>query len=175
MGKVKKTNKNQQEYDSIIQAALMKNKNLINDNIIDVVCKSLIEWVQDDNSLRIDQFLYSRKLTRSKFYNWLKIYPKLQEYFDMAIMAIANRRDIGAMTRKYDSHYISKTMGFYCQVHKDEHKREIELKQAADANTFAGIKVIKLPASLDLISDEYIEENKDRVESDKFLPKNMEK
>jgi hypothetical protein len=82
--------------------------------------KEVIAWARNNpDAIKIGQFLEEKGIGRRSWNRWCENYPDLQEAYEHAKMIIGNRREFGALTRKYDSGYVSKTQITYCEDYKE--------------------------------------------------------
>lgn len=83
--------------------------------------RELKDWVMGDpEALKISQFLEKKGLLRRTWSKWLQKSDRLADMNDFALMVIGNRREIGLLTRKYDSQSTTFTM-----IHYDEEWRNM--------------------------------------------------
>lgn len=67
------------------------------------IAKELLEWAQNDKkALRLSQFYNSKKIPRKTFEGWYK-YDYFKEAKDMALLFIADRREIGTLEKRYEA------------------------------------------------------------------------
>jgi hypothetical protein len=92
----------------------------------------LRSWADKDTSLRINDFYNEHGIHCQTYYEMMGRCEELKEAHDYTLERISSRREIGAITRKYDSVSIYKTLGFYDAVYRSEQKRAAELKLEAE-------------------------------------------
>jgi hypothetical protein len=68
------------------------------------LAKELVKWVEDDEeAFRIYKFLRLKKIPTNTYYRWKSSNEDLSDAHDFANMVIAERRERGAILRKYDT------------------------------------------------------------------------
>jgi hypothetical protein len=120
---------------------------VVTEKTIEDLAKDFYTWANQEDSLRIDDFIDIVGFSKTTFYKWVDLYPELKRALEYALRRIASRREIGASTRKYDSNSIYKTLAFYDEIYRGEQKRVSELKleaEKADMNR-------KLTIELDIV------------------------
>lgn len=85
----------------------------ITEAFIDRFSKDIISWANDPKSLRISQFFNGKGIPGRTYWGWTEKYEKIKDAHEYALSVIADRREIGALERKYDSGYIANTMVMY--------------------------------------------------------------
>ena len=79
-------------------------KEILTTSTLDRICQELIEWVcKEEEAIKINQFLALKGIPYGTWHNWMEKSEKLKEYVAHAKMIIGNRRELGAITRKFDS------------------------------------------------------------------------
>ena len=78
------------------------------------LARELVAWARgDENALKVSQFLEMNGINRRTWNRWCEKYEILRDAYEYALMCIGNRREIGVMTRKFDSSSTSLLMPFY--------------------------------------------------------------
>jgi hypothetical protein len=125
--------------------AVLSQTNAAPDYIVNEVSQDLENWAENTPALRINDFLLQRKLSPNIFYGWLEKFPRLKEAYEFALMAIASRREVGAITRKYDSGSALKMMPQYDKDWANMMRFEADLKKQSQGDTAVTINVIEEP------------------------------
>jgi len=98
------------------------------------LAEDLVAWSKLDTSLRIESFYDDKGIGEDDYYRFLKRCEPLKHSHDLAIRRIAVRRDLGAMTRKYDGSWIAKTQSYFDKVYREARKFEADLTKDAQDN-----------------------------------------
>lgn len=96
----------------------------VSEAFIERLAREMVDWSKLEDSLRITQFFNQRGIPNGMIYKWMEKFPMLKQAHEFAMGAIADRRDIGAITRKYDGNYIDKSQAMY----DPEYKKFLEWK-----------------------------------------------
>lgn len=92
-------------------------KKPVTDTFLEMLASTYIKWVKEETKcLLFTEFLQYQGIRREDFYRWLLRSEKLRQAHDFVIMVLCNRREVGAITRKYDSSMITKMHGFYSDI-----------------------------------------------------------
>jgi hypothetical protein len=92
----------------------------ISEDSLDKLAEELVRWaVNDDDALKLSQFYIKHGFYDSDFYNWCARNKNLEIAHKTAMIAIGNRREIGAIKRKYDSGTINTSMSIYDKQWKE--------------------------------------------------------
>ena len=82
---------------------------------IERLAKELVAWLRKNpDAIKVSQFLEEKGIHQQSWTRWCNNYPVLGEANEHAKMIIGNRRELGAMTRKYDPGFTAVTMYHYC-------------------------------------------------------------
>lgn len=103
-------------------------------------CVRLVEWAQLDDSLVLLDFIDSRGYSEDTFYDWCKKFENFQEAHLFAKRRIGSRREVGAMTRKFDGNFVAKMMGHYSKAWREEMMFAAKLRE--DNSKQNDIKII---------------------------------
>ncbi len=99
-------------------------KKPVTDTFLDMLASTYVKWVKEETKcLLFTEFLQYQGIRREDFYRWLLRSEKLRAAHDFVIMVLCNRREVGAITRKYDSSMITKMHGFYSDIWVQETTR----------------------------------------------------
>lgn len=85
----------------------------VSEAFIERLAQEMIDWSKEDDALRITQFFNKRGIPNPMLYRWMEKYPFFKQAHEYVMAVIADRRDVGAITRKYDGNYIDKSLGMY--------------------------------------------------------------
>jgi len=112
----------------------------ISDAFIERLAYDLVVWaVDNDDALKLSQFILDKRIYPKTFYSWTKRYQVLEMAKEVALEAIGNRREIGAITGKYNVNIVMSQMAKYDQSWWSLEERRTRLKakvqQKVDTNT----------------------------------------
>ncbi len=99
---------------------LTYDKKLFTTKVAEAYAKELTNWADtDESALKIAQFLQKKGINKRTWYRWCQKYEILADANDFALMALGNRREVGLLTRKYDSQSTMLSMLHYDSDWKD--------------------------------------------------------
>lgn len=112
----------------------------VNEAFIDRLAQEMIDFAELETTIRPSQFWISKRLHNQNIYRWKEKWPQLERAYAHLLSQCALRRDIGAVTKKFDGNYVDKTQAMY----DPEYKKFLEWKASlADReNTLGNIKVV---------------------------------
>lgn len=112
----------------------------VTEAFIDRVASDMIAWSKKDTSLRITDFFNELGIPNAMLYKWMKKWPNLQHAHTYTMSVIAGRRDVGAITKKYDGAYIKDSQAMY----DPEYKAFLEWRAGLnkDKDMVGNIKVV---------------------------------
>lgn len=100
----------------------------VDEVILQRVAQDLKNWADQDESLRIDDFIDSRGLCLDSYYKWQERCEELKVAHKYALRRIGSRREKGALTRKYDANSIFRTLAYYDPIYREERRIAAALK-----------------------------------------------
>lgn len=127
-----------------------KNMNSWRDDIdepfINKLCVDLIGWSQQNNSLRLTQFVGLFGIELPMLYRWCKKFPQLQRAKQYALDRLADRRELGVAFGNLNSSAILSTMTMYCDTWAAAKQYEAQLKTQSTKMSFEDLSacVMKL-------------------------------
>ncbi len=87
---------------------------------IERLARELVAEVRgNEQMLKVNEFLERRGINRRTWNGWLQKYEILSEAYNFALMVLGNRREIGVLTRKFDSGSTSLLMPLYDEDWRD--------------------------------------------------------
>lgn len=89
----------------------------------------IMEWAQDENSLRMVDYIDFRGYTPETYYEWVKKYPEIKIAHEFALRRIGSRREQGAMIRKFSEGTIHRTLGYYDTIFASETQKLAQMKE----------------------------------------------
>jgi len=96
---------------------------------IDELAVELFDWaVNDPDALILSEFFDIKGISPTYIARWKKRSPILKESCEIAKAVIANRREKGAIKRKFDSNFIYRTMPLYRKSFKELEKWRSSLR-----------------------------------------------
>lgn len=119
----------------------------IQEEYIDRLCEDWKQWAKLETSLRIRQFWNERGISITCVYRWMKEWPQLQETHDYVLDVLADRRDIGALTRKLDGAQVRETFALYDPDFKAYLQWRASLTKKED--TEGGITTVEIPVFIE--------------------------
>lgn len=117
----------------------LKNKP-VSEAFIQRIAQDMIAWAQKPNSLRITQFYNELGIPNTYIYRWMEKYEDLKLAHDYAFSMIADRREIGAIEKRYDSTIIRESMPIWDPAYKAH--LEWKAKLAKQEEQVGNIKVV---------------------------------
>jgi len=99
------------------------------------IAQKVIKWAQEEESLKMDQFLIKYGIEQSDMDRWRDRCPELKDAWKFAKMIIGTRRELGALTGKLDRSIVAFTMPVYCREWKEQAEWRAKLKQTETEST----------------------------------------
>jgi hypothetical protein len=97
-------------------------------------CVLLKDWADLEDSINIYDYFNTQGYSPVIFYKWCQRFPELSEIHDYAIRKLGSRREMGAMTRKYDASTVHRTLGYYHHIWRQETAALAKLKEDASSH-----------------------------------------
>jgi hypothetical protein len=110
-------------------------KDFITNTMLDRLGQELIEWAyatDSEKGIKIKQFLALKGIHDKTWNDWCTKYPSLREAHDYAKMILGNRREEGAITKKWDVGVFNFMQPMYDEDHMKMLKDREDLKKSAD-------------------------------------------
>jgi len=108
----------------------------VSEHFMYLLAKDLTNWAtHDKNALILKQFFLEKGVSTSDVHRWRKKNKLLDSAIEFAKGAIGARREVGALTRKFDANIVMKTMMNYCDEWKQAEVWRAELKQKQEEKT----------------------------------------
>jgi len=105
----------------------------VSEKFIHLLAKELVDWaIHNENALILKQFFFEKGIGTSDIHRWRKKNEGLDSAIKFAKEAIGVRRELGALTKKFDSRTIMKTMANYCDEWKEAELWRARLKNLAE-------------------------------------------
>lgn len=105
---------------------------------IDELAVELYDWaMNNEEALKLSSFFTKRGISGDTLKRWKKRSKKLKVAHELAKAAIGERRETGALSRKYESNFIYKTMPLYDKEYKvlEEWRATINRKNEQEEKT----------------------------------------
>lgn len=120
--------------------------------------RRMIEWSEKDDSLMFTQFLRMNGMNESTFLRLARKFPVLAEAQEYTLSALGDRRELGALNRKYDGHTAGRVMAYYSKPWRWVEEWRSELRKANDDQSEQRITVVfeAFPSS-DLVPERKVE------------------
>ena len=91
-----------------------KKKEILTTTSLERICDELVEWAtKEDDAIKINQFLALKGIPYGTWHNWIEKNEILRNAVAHAKMIIGNRREYGAMTRKFEAGNTMYVMSLY--------------------------------------------------------------
>lgn len=114
----------------------------INEVGIERLAEEIVCWARDDEeALKVTQFIFKKGISRAQWSKWCAKNPSLLEAHNTAKEIIGNRREIGALNRKFDPGTVNYTMPFYDSEWKAGLEWRASLKEKKD-DTASGPQIV---------------------------------
>jgi len=124
-------------------------KKPISEGFINDMSSRLIDFANNGDkngeAFRINDFFDAMGMSRGEFYRLVGIWPQLKSAHEYALSRIASNRERGAATRKYEASTIKSTIGFYCDISREEQKRLAALREETESS-HENIQFVLIPA-----------------------------
>ena len=86
----------------------------VSESIVRQIATDLTTWAKTNkNALKLSEFYLDRGIPNSTFYFFKKKFPFFNEAIGTALEILGNRREIGAVRKKFDAGMISSQMAKY--------------------------------------------------------------
>jgi hypothetical protein len=100
---------------------------------IEVLAEQLVEWaLNDDNATKMRPFFNARGITTNDVKRWSKRSKKFELAFKIAKAAVGDRREHGALVKRYAEKMVMFTMHHYDDEWKNFDKYHAELRLAEE-------------------------------------------
>lgn len=86
--------------------------------IIRRIIDEMIEFAERPTTLTAKQFWNEKKINSRYYHLWKEKHPDLEQAYNYLLAKIAERRDLGAITRQYDGNYIKDSQPIYDPEYK---------------------------------------------------------
>jgi hypothetical protein len=104
----------------------------VTEAFIDRISNELLNWAQNDNdALKLTEFFNKKRIPKSTWEAWNR-YPIFKAARALAVEALGNRREKGAITRKYDATTINVMMPLYDSDWKENVEWRAKLKSESE-------------------------------------------
>jgi hypothetical protein len=110
---------------------------------VELQCVKLKEWADQEDSLNIHDFIDSQGYNPATFYKWCDKFPQLHETHQYAIRRLGSRREMGALTRKFDASTVHRTLGYYHYIWRQETIALAKLKEESAAQNETKVVIIE--------------------------------
>lgn len=123
----------------------------INILILERIQKELLDWAfNNDDALKITQFFRSKGIPFSTAHRWCQLHPDFKQTYEEAMRALGDRREIGALKKKYEPTTIMRMMPLYDKSWRkvEEWRASIKQKeQEKQNNTTVQVVIEPIPDS----------------------------
>lgn len=114
------------------------------------IANAMKAWADTDEALTLNGFFVKYKILKGSFYRWMERNDDLKAALDYTLQAIANRREIGAITGKYNANAIMPYMAMWDKSFKEHAEWRAELASKyrnPEANETKVVVIEKYPES----------------------------
>lgn len=110
---------------------------------INLLAEKLVTWARDDDkALKLTQFYSLHGLAHSTMEKWRRKFPQLNEAAQVAKRMLGDRREIGALEKRYDASTVHKMMLHYDKSWKDVEEWRSKLKASEQSAAMGNIRVV---------------------------------
>ena len=93
----------------------------LNDSQLEQLAEQYLHWAEhNDKALKVSQFLTANRISWEDFYLWQERSKALKQAHKWVLAILGDRREIGALERKYDASIVNRTLSYYCPVAKEQ-------------------------------------------------------
>lgn len=110
-------------------------QNPISEAGVQKFCEDMIAWSFQEKSFCLTQFLRYWGVNEKYFYEWLHKYPEIQDAYWFIMSSLGDKREIGALTKVYDSGTAEKVMPAYSSIWATVEERRAKLKREEQGST----------------------------------------
>jgi len=96
----------------------------------------MIAWSFKEKSFCLTQFLRYWGVNEKYFYEWLHKYPEVQDAYWFIMSSLGDKREIGALTKQYDSGTAEKVMPAYSSIWAAVEERRAKLRRDEQGSSF---------------------------------------
>jgi len=97
-------------------------------------------WSKENKSaLRMHEFCAMNGISRNTLMRWRDKNERFREYYEEGLLNLADRREVGAINRVYDSSIITKSMAFYDPEWKEAEEWRAKI---SDGGGDTGTKIV---------------------------------
>jgi hypothetical protein len=100
------------------------------------ICVDLMEWADKSTSFKLTQFMRGYGIPERTYYYWVNKYPEFKKAHWYALTAIGDRREIGAIYKKYDAGTVALTLSQYCSVAAAAESRRAKLRREEQEDSY---------------------------------------
>lgn len=115
-------------------------KHPVGESMIEYLCRELIEYSNDPESIFIEDFVRKMRIPKTTFFNWTQKYPILKATFEEAKNNIGYNRMGGAIKRRFDRGAILHSQQRFGEEWREDDAYHDKRKQQTEEA--ANIKVI---------------------------------
>jgi hypothetical protein len=108
----------------------------VSDTFLDKFCEDLMSWSFQEDAFCLTQFLRYYGIHEQVFYDWVKKYEQVKYAHWVAMSNLGDKREIGALTKKYDSGTVEKVMAVYSSVWAAAEVRRSKLRREEQGDSF---------------------------------------
>ena len=108
----------------------------VSDTFLDKFSEDLITWSYQEDAFCLTQFLRYYGVKEDIFYDWLKKYDKVKDAHWVAMTNLGDKREIGALTKKFDAGTSEKVMSAYSSIWAAAESRRSKLRREEQGDSF---------------------------------------
>ena len=141
---IKGTKKRNSVFDTYTDLFFFKQKP-IPYAFLERLAEDLMKWSVKDTSLRIESFFSDCGIRAEDYYRFVGRCEELKAAHEVAILRIAVRRDIGALTKKYDASWAARTQAAFDETYRKARKFEAELSKEVNESQQKLVVIERMP------------------------------
>lgn len=115
----------------------------VTEMFLERISKELVLWSRtEEKAYKVSQFFSQKNIGYHTYMSWVKKYPLFESAFNLAKTIIGDRRESGALERKFDAGTVINMMPYYDPEWKEMTKFRTELKAQANENANTGTQFV---------------------------------
>ena len=125
----------------------------VSEKIIDIIAQELLDWSSNDEHFTVNSFLVRKRIHWKTFAEWKRKFPKLKWASDIAMMALADRREVFGLLRKIDPTTAFNGLAKYDHEWKDFIQWKSTLSSNENGNEKIVIEINDLSKRVEVITE----------------------
>jgi hypothetical protein len=112
---------------------------------IEIESQRMIDWANLEDSLLIQDFYNKGGYSMRQFYDWCDKFPEFKEAHEYAMSMLGSRRELGALTRRFDAGTVHRTLGAYSKIWREQTRELAQMKEDAASHEAKVIVIERFP------------------------------